>query len=175
MPLLDSTSSRTRITSVQEIMDISEKEAKAFLMTVMTKDVAEKVVSTTGGRIIHLIQAISIYRQTESLVERKELPDIINRCLMSRFIKYSITEIKKQPTCRQEMAIIEYLSSQGITAQDGVDVETLDLSCNQWQKEKDGEQKVAKAVEHLISVNVLRYKEDGTVAFHSRLVERYVK
>ena len=76
LPLLNSTSSRTRIVYVDEIMDISEKQAKAFLMTKMSEDVAQKVVSVTGGRVIHLIQALTIYSQEKDRVDRHCLPDV---------------------------------------------------------------------------------------------------
>ena len=101
LPLLDSTSSKTRITYVEEVMDISENEAKAFLMTEMAEDVAQKVVSISGGRIIHLIQALTIHMQEKDCINRQYLPDVIVGGLMSRCIQSSLTDIMKQPTCNR--------------------------------------------------------------------------
>ena len=173
LPHLNSTSSKTRIMYVDEIMDISENQAKAFLMTKMSEDVAQKVVSVTGGRVIHLIQALAIYSQEKDRVDRRCLPDIIESALMSRCNQSSLIEIMKQPTCAMEIKIIKHLAAQGITSQvggGGAAIPSL-VEVHGMQK-KDI---VAKAVEHLLSINVLRYKKDGRVAFHSRLVEKYVK
>ena len=75
-------------------MNISEKEAKAFLMTGMTEDVAQKVVSVI--RITHLIQALAIYKQEKEHINRQDLLDVIVGELTSHCIQSSLTDIMKQ-------------------------------------------------------------------------------
>lgn len=149
VPLIDSTSSKTRITCVEEVMDISEKNAKAFLMAKMTEDIAQEVVNITGGRIVHLIQAVTIYMQEKDRIDRHCLPDVIEKGLMSRCTQ-SLKAIMKQETCDTELKVIKHLAAQGITSQvGGADIPSL-VAVSGMPKKDD----VMKAVDHLVYLSI---------------------
>ena len=78
-------------------------------MTEMTEVAAQKVVSVTGDRIIHLIQALTIYMQEKYCVDKQYLPDVIMSGLMSRCIQSSLSEIMRQETRAIKVKIIKHL------------------------------------------------------------------
>lgn len=170
MPLIGITSSKTRITSVCEIVDLPDKEVKEFLHVEMDEDIVEQVLAITGGRLIYMIQALSIYEKllVNGQIEGKEVPTAIESRLMSRFVNKGMEEMMLQDTFRVKEAISKHLASQESTS---LSVRNL---CKQLPTEVV-KAEIVKAVKHLIDINFLRYQAEEKVTFHSKLVERYVR
>ena len=61
LPLVDKTSSRSRISNFLEIVDISDEDAETYLCQSMPDDLAKDIVVLTGGRFVHLLAVISEY------------------------------------------------------------------------------------------------------------------
>ncbi len=139
-----------------------------FVQTRMDEDTTEEVVNVTGGRMIHMIQALDIYDELKNETDRKELPKEIERKLTSCFVHPGAAAMQKRSTCPIEEAILKYLVSQPKDFQ--VEMVTLYQLLR-----KESREDVAKAIEHLFSINFLCYWEDGTVTFHSNLVDRYAR
>lgn len=64
IPLLEFTSSKTRAATTVEIVDIMDKDAVLLLSKVMPLKLAQDLMAVIGGRLCHLLLAISIYEET---------------------------------------------------------------------------------------------------------------
>ena len=162
LPLVNTTSSSSRTAPVLEFVDISDEQAEKYLGFSLPKDLAKSVVALTGGRFIHLISAIEVFRRLEKEeCDPAKAVNIIREYLISRNVKNRMMKVLEQekPFRALEKSIMDIVVSKG-------SVDSEELSNNLPLKSSD----VARAVNHLVSLNFLRYEANGNVAVHSRLV-----
>ena len=86
IPLIESTSANTRGAPVIEVVDISDEEGERMLSVKMKKEQAKEVVALTGGRIIQVLAAYSMYDKIHGEVEESEEKPLIIEYLLSKFV-----------------------------------------------------------------------------------------
>ena len=166
IPLIESTSANTRGAPVIEVVDISDEEGERML-SVKMKELAKEVVALTGGRIIQVLAAYSMYDKIHGEVEESEEKPLIIEYLLSKFVLGGARAIMRQPTSYIETSIMKKVVDNGSIAPHLLPQE-LNLVNSQDQIQ------VAKAIDHLVRVNFLRYQSNGSVTCHSRIVKFYV-
>lgn len=163
LPLVDKMSSRSRISNFLEIVDIPDKDAKTYLRQSMPEDFAKDLVVLTGGRFVHLLTAVSKYNALIQKQNTVHLTEILFTCT----VRSSMVKILEQP---EHLRHIEKNIMDSVLPDGCGKIELLALA-NSMNVDVAV---VAKAVLHLVSVNLLRYQYDGSVIFH-RLVQWSMK
>ena len=92
MPLFRTTSSISRATKVREVVDISDGKAVCFLLIHMPENTANAVAEITGGRFVHMLQALDIFA-SENKTNLDQM-GILNP-LTTANIKRELSEIAK--------------------------------------------------------------------------------
>ena len=94
MPLILSTTSHTRAAPVVEVVDISDGEAEKYLGRVMSKDLANQVVALVGGRFVHMMSALEIYKEAgkdkENKMDVTNVMCLIKEYLVAKYIKHGL-------------------------------------------------------------------------------------
>ena len=163
MPLIQKSPSRSRMAKIVEVVDIPNKEAIRYLSSTVPKELAEEIVSVCGGRFIHLSSAMLEYRS----LKKKNIEKIdaqfssITDFLLTHNVKRDMESVMTYPPAQRKLqkVIMDHLSSTGSISQDQLKKLDADAAI------------VKKEIEHLVSANLLRYQSDGSVVFHSRVVQ----
>ena len=163
MPLIEKSSSRSRMAKIVEVEDIPDKEAVHYLNSTVPKELAEKIVSACGGRFVHLSSVILEYRS----LKRKSIENIdtqlrsITDFLLTHNVQRDMKSVMTYPPDQRKLQkkIMDYVLSME------------SISANAVKELNADAASVKKEIEHLVSANLLRYQSDGSVVFHSRLVQ----
>ena len=165
MPLIQKSSSRSRMAKIVEVVDIPNKEAIRYLSSTVPKELAEEIVnvSACGGRFIHLSSAMLEHRS----LKRKNIEKIdaqfssITDFLLIHNVKRDMESVMTYPPAQRKLqkVIMDHLSSTGSISKDQLKKLDADAAI------------VKKEIEHLVSANLLRYQSDVSVVFYSRLVQ----
>jgi hypothetical protein len=163
LPLLKTTSSTTREAQVIEVVDIPDEIAEKFLSKYVPEGIAKSIVEETGGRLIHLLQALSVYSETESMEK-------IRKHLVAKNVQSKINQSLQNGNYFLKVMIMEIILSRGSVFPD--EVAPLLKGIDQLAKESST---VTGAINQLVKENLLRYQSNGSVAFHSRVILNYMK
>ena len=102
---LQKTSSTSRKRGIVEVVDIPDETAESYLSKYMPEDVAKAVVKETGGRFVHLLQALDCYQQLPSIMDTKDTIDSIVKRLVAENVKGKIAEAMQKGDFRLKMVI----------------------------------------------------------------------
>ena len=162
VPLMKTTSSSSRSMTVVEVLDVSDDDAKDYLISKgMPKNLASRVVELTGGRLIHLIQAFVIFRNS-ALSEDDQMKKI-EAFLYEKNISGPLIHLELNSTIGKK--IVKYILSNGDT-DPHVLMKVLKGTCN--------DEAVLKTIKSLVQANLFRYTATGRITWHSRLVRNAV-
>ena len=171
MPLILSTTSHTRAAPVVEVVDISDREAEKYLARAIPKDLAKQVVALIGGRFVHMMSAIEIYKEAgkeENKIDVTNVMGLIKEYLVAKYIRHGLMEMDVKKNYAVETAVLKRVILKGSSP---IEQLTRELMSEPSMDRK----KVGEAITHLVSLNFLRYNRDMNVVCHSRLVEEYLK
>ena len=163
MPLISGTSSKSRASPVVEIVDVSEEQATDYSRKIMP-DVAEYVVSLTGGRLTQLLLANHVY---VNKADKKDAKESIKRELLNACVKPGLSQIANHKNHKLAINTIKTVVSKG-------SVYPLELKRILKKERYDGAE-VMEAIALLVSANFLRYQRDHSVTCYGKLVEWYVQ
>ena len=165
IPLIKKSSSRSRMAKIVEVVDIPDDKALQYLMYAVPKELAEKIVPLCGGRFVHLLSAMLEYES----VKRKNIDNIdiqfkyIKDFLLVHYVKRDMESVQTYPPNKRTLqkVIMNYVLSAGSIGEHAVKKVPVDADAASIKNE----------IDNLVSANLLRYQSDGSVIFHSRLVE----
>ena len=167
VPLITSTSSRSRAAPVVEVADLPEETAKEFLITSnMPRDLAEDVISLTGGQLSQLIIALYVYENATNAKDNSKVLNTIKEELHIKIVNQCLMEVYKSKNSMLAISIMKLVVSRG-----SAKLEELNSIC---QKEGYTSDEVQSAVDLLIANNFLRYNRNFMVTCHSKFVKLYV-
>ena len=150
MPLISSTSSKSRAADVLEIVDVSDEDAVKYLEPIMPTDVARYVVSLTGGRLMQLLLACYVYVKEE---DKRNITETIKQKLLSGCVNSSLLQIANHTNTKVARCIMKTVTSQG-------SMQRLELE-KILEKEGYSIPEVHQAIAVLVSANFLRYIVPG--------------
>ncbi len=171
LPLLGATSSATREAQVIEVVDIPDEEAKTFLSKSMPEDIAKAVVKETGGRFVHLIQAIDVY-ENNKMDGSSDMMNKTKEHLVGKNVLSKINDSLQEGDFHLKMEIMKMVLSNGSAFP--VEV-TTELEKKDLHGCKFTVSEIKQGLNQLVGLNLLRYQSNGSLTSHSRLVCNYMK
>ena len=121
----------------------------------MPETLAIRVVELTGGRLIHLIQAVKTHFVNSTLSEDLQMEEI-KKFLYAKNIDGPLSSLKSNSVIGEK--IVRYILSNGATS-------PLEL-----RDAFEDDEAILKAIECLVEANLFRYTADGLLSWHSRIV-----
>lgn len=112
MQPLQKTSSTLWKRGIVEVVDVPDEAAETSLSKKMPEDVAKAVVKETGGRFVHLLQALDCYKQLPSIMETKDTIDSIVEHLVENNVDGKIAEAMRKGEFRLKI-IMQIVLSRG--------------------------------------------------------------
>lgn len=171
MPLIDKTSSRTRMAKVIQILDIDDGDAIKYLTERGVPQKASKhVVKHVGGRFVHLKKAVEMKRLHPTLDEN-DLFDQITSELYRLYVRPGRMAINyhhdKAKVIIKRLLDEPETSDPSLASQPYPKIDPQELCAGLKGKDLE-EMDAAKTC--LVNENLLRYDADGNLTWHSRLV-----
>ena len=147
MPLVNRTSSLSRKAPIVDVVDVSDKQAKEYLEHRMPADLAKDVAALTGGRFVHLLESVEVYKRLKK-VERDtaNAMNIIRENLITSVVRSKVVQIhmqKKSVRALEKSIMKIVLSNESVFP---------DLLVNELEEEATT---IARVVHHLVSNNFL--------------------
>ena len=157
LPIARKSLTFTRCLTVVEVGDISDDEAICYLSNAgLPKELSKELVSYAGGRFVHLVRFIRLYRAYQRInppMKDDQMSKLLKEELFSRMLNSQKFTIRKwQPTSR---LILQAVSKRN-------EIEVFEIG------PKGDEEKLEKVTKELVSENVLRYTVNGLITWHGR-------
>ena len=109
-----STSSRSRAAPVVEVTDLPEETAKEFLITSnMPRDLAEDVISLTGGQLSQLVIALYVYENATNAKDNSNVLKAIKEELHIKIVNQCLVEVYKSKNSMLAISIMKLVVSRG--------------------------------------------------------------
>lgn len=166
IPLLDNTTSKTRMGEVVEILDIACNDSEHYMTQQgIPVSLAKRIYNFTGGRFVHINQAIEMYRiRVElGLSEDDDIFDEISDILLGKYFRKRITEMNLYHQAHGEMILKKVLSAENNIIDPGEPFESVD--------EKNKSVLLTEAMKSLVKIRLLRYTARGWITWHSQVVQ----
>ena len=159
------------IVDIVKVEDLKDHDAEQYLIerTKMSSDLAKRLVSLIGGRLLHLSCAVDAYYKTKSndITDLQLAYDRIREYVWIKVMAPINTVISS--TAPVSELIIEYFIQCDLKP-------LLPSELNKHLYDKDIKpSKAKKTISVLVNASLLRYNADGRLMLHSRLVEAEIK
>lgn len=173
MPLLEDCSRANRSLKVVEVLDISDKDARKFLMDKGVEEaVAEKIVGLVGGRFVHLRRSMILLEFYKTLDINNSIQNI-EKDLFGLIIEKQKVAIN---LCKPHSEKLLQLISKQPSVSPGEFIEKI--SCVQEKDDAKFEEinyaqdKAKKCINEMVSANIFRYNAEGVLVWHGKSPER---
>ena len=165
IPLLDNTTSKTRMGEVVEILDIACNDSEHYMTQQgIPVSLAKRIYNFTGGRFVHINQAIEMYQiRVELGLSEDDIFDEISDILLGMYFRKRITEMNLYHQAHGEMILKKVLSAENNIIDPGEPFESVD--------EKNKSVLLTEAMKSLVKINLLRYTARGWITWHSQVVQ----
>lgn len=158
------------VVDVIQVEDLTDEASKEYLgkQTMMSDNLAERLVDLIGGRLLHLRYAVDAYQNLEQTINEDLCYDIIKECLITKVVA-PINNIIVS-TSPESKFIIECFNSSSSKP-----LFPSEIKKQLQEQEVADPAKVQKVIEDLVNANLLRYNASGRLMWHSKLVEAEMK